>query len=94
MVPGSNVQVTRFEVVSLLLTFIAILLIPGVAFLIRGAMKWTRVEDQLENLMKDVKDLVEDKDRVHNAMIEQMKDDRRATDRRLRWLEEHVWHKA
>lgn len=79
---------THFEVTSVILTVIAILIIPAVAILFRGAVKWTRTEDRLENLMTAVGKLVDDKDKVHAAMLEQMSQDRAATDRRLRYIEE------
>lgn len=57
-------------------------------------VKWTRVEDSLKNLIDDVQQLVESKDKVHEAIYRSMSDDRKATDRRLRWLEEYVWKKG
>lgn len=57
-------------------------------------MRWTKVETQLERLLEDVKELVDNKERDHAAMMEQMRNDRVATDRRLRWLEEHLWKRG
>lgn len=79
---------THFEWTSLALTVIAIILIPAVVIMIRGAIKWTRTEDRLGELVRDVRELVESKDRVHTEMYAQMREDRAATDRRLRYLEE------
>lgn len=72
------------------LTTLGILIIPLVAFLFRGIIKWTRVEDRLGDIAQDLKEIVEDKERIHKAIYDEMKADRQATDRRLRWLEE--WH--
>lgn len=82
---------THFEVDTLILSVISIVIIPIIVLLVRGAIKWTRVESKLESLVLSVDKLVKDKDTVHNEIIAQMRDDRKATDRRLRWLEEHLW---
>lgn len=76
---------------ALILSAIGIIFIPLLVVLIRGIVKWTRVEDKLDELVKDMGQLIRDKDETHNAIIKQMGDDRRATDKRLRWLEENVW---
>jgi hypothetical protein len=76
---------------TLALSVIGIILIPmGIAF-IRLIRKWTQIEDRLTDLAKDMRELVEDKDKVHSEILGQMREDRKATDRRLRWLEEHLW---
>ena len=79
---------THFEITSLALGLITALVIPAVVILIRGAIKWTRTEDRLCELVKDVRELVDSKERVHSEMYAQMREDRAATDRRLRFLEE------
>lgn len=66
------------------------LLIPAIWLLIRIAVKWTRTEDRVGNLVDKVTELVEDKEKVHIAMYSQMKADRDATDQRLQWLE-RMW---
>lgn len=82
---------TRFEFLSLLLSIIVLLIIPLIITMIRGIVKWTRTEDKLNTLMRDVSQLVEDKDKTHTEILAQMREDRNATNRRLRWLEENVW---
>jgi hypothetical protein len=77
--------------IGIALTAIAVLILPGVALLWRGAVKWTRVEVKLDNVVADLGRIVEDKDRTHAEMIAQMREDRAATNQRLRWLEEHLW---
>lgn len=79
---------TTYDRFSILLAVTAVLLIPALVILVRGAVKWTRTEDRLAELVGDVHRLVSDKDRVHAEMLEQMRIDREATDRRLRYLEE------
>lgn len=79
---------------SLALTFIGVILVPLFVLLFRIAIGATRLEDRVAGIEEDLKALVADKDRVHNAMYEQMKEDRSATNTRLRWLEENVWGKV
>lgn len=76
------------------LGFVSIILVPTFVLIVRGMVKWTKVEGKLDEVVKDMKELVENKDRIHAAMLEQMKDDRSVTDRRLRWLEENLWKKG
>jgi hypothetical protein len=70
----------------------------------RSVRNWTRMEIRLESLANSVEKLVVDKDRVHNEivareqevhneMLSQMREDRNATNLRLRWLEEHLWNR-
>lgn len=82
-----------YEVITLCLSIITLLLIPLIALLIRGAIKWTRVEGKLDSVVSQIGNIVADKDRVHAELYTQMREDRGATDRRLRWLEEHLWNK-
>jgi hypothetical protein len=79
---------SQFEWIVAALTVFSVLLIPALAILLRGAIKWTRTEDKLSTLVDDVRELITDKDKVHAEMLKQMADDRMATDRRLRFLEE------
>lgn len=73
------------------LTLIFLVMSAMLGTLVRVVAKWTRTEDKISNLAEDMQDLVKDKDRVHSEMLAQMREDRSATDRRLRWLEEHLW---
>lgn len=79
------------QLLALMISALAVIFIPLLIALIRGIVKWTRVEDKLDELVKDMSQLIKDKDATHEAMLKQMTDDRRATDRRLRWLEENLW---
>ena len=71
------------------LTFVGVLLIPTLAFMIRGAVRWTHVEDKLSTLVEDIHQLVADKDKTHAEMLSQMRLDREVTDKRLRYIEEY-----
>ncbi len=76
------------------LTVVSVLLIPALIILVRGAIKWTRTEDKLSQLVDDVRQLMQDKDRVHAEMLAQMRLDRDATDKRLRFIEEFFMRKG
>lgn len=78
--------------ITIALAVLSVLIIPALAIMIRGAVKWTRTEEQLKTLVDRVGELMTDKDRVHAEMLEQMRVDRDATDRRLRFIEE-FWMK-
>ena len=68
-------------------------LVSIVVYIIKGVARWARTEERLEELITDVKELVKDKDQAHRLIMDTLKDDREATNRRLRWLEEHLWRR-
>jgi hypothetical protein len=98
--------VNEFEWLTVTLAVFSVLLLPALAIMVRGAVKWTRTEDKLSVLVEKVTELTTDKDRVHTELLahiqagqrsdaeahrellEQMRTDRDATDRRLRFIEE------
>jgi hypothetical protein len=71
------------------LMFTALVVILGV--MVRILMKWTRMEDKLAEVSRDITDLVKDKDKTHAEMIHSMREDRAATNERLTYLERSVW---
>lgn len=81
---------TSAERFYVIITVLSLFVIPAIALLIRMAIKWTKIEADVRALVGDVKKLVADKDRTHAAMLDQMKEDRVATNRRLEFLE-HLW---
>lgn len=83
---------THADFVTIALSAIGILLVPALALLVRIAVKWTRTEDRLGTLVTDVRELVDAKDKVHAEMLAQMRADRDATDKRLRFIEEWFMH--
>lgn len=84
-------RVTPFEYFSVAIAIVTVLLIPLVVLLIRGAVKWTRVEGKLDGAIVKLGEIVQSKDRDHAELAAQMREDRKATDERLRRLEDHVW---
>lgn len=79
---------------ALALTVVAVLLIPLLALTYRLVIKWTKAEAKLDETVKDLGELVARKDQAHKWLYEQMTNDRDATDKRLRWLEENLWHEG
>lgn len=78
--------------IALAISFLGIVLIPLIILLWRIAVSSTKNQDKLASLEDDIRALVADKDKVHAKLYEQMREDRNATNQRLRWLEENVWH--
>lgn len=90
------------DIIQITLTVIAVVLIPFLVFVVRKLIHDARMEAKLDTAIQDLAELVKNKDATHAAMLEQMKYDRDATDRRLqnlenatnrrlRFLEEYVW---
>lgn len=77
-----------------LIAALGLLVLPMLVLMVKGTLRWARAESNLERLISDMLKLVKDNDRVHTAIFEEMRNDRQATDRRLRWLEEHLWKKG
>lgn len=73
---------TGFEWTSVMLSVLALLVLPALALTVRQAVRWARTEDKLTGLVEDVKQLAEDS-----------REGRIAVDRRLRWLEENLWQR-
>jgi hypothetical protein len=74
-------RLTGYEYLTLIMTIVGLLLIPTIGLLVRLVVKWTRTEYRLESLAEDIKEL-----------MTQAREDRGATNQRLRWLEENVWN--
>ena len=82
---------TRFEWISVALGLLSVLIIPTLVLVIRLVVRLTMRDEQIGRLAEDVRKLAEGEERVHSEMYRTMREDRAATDRRLRWLEEHLW---
>lgn len=79
------------QYLTIMLAVIAVLITPALAILFRAAIRWKGIEDKLDEAVRDLKSIVDDKNKVHSEIVAQMREDRSATDRRLRWLEENIW---
>lgn len=73
---------------------VGILLVPLIVLLFRVVVNATRLEDKVQNIADDLTELVKDKDKTHAEILTQMREDRQATNQRLRWLEENVWNRS
>lgn len=78
------------SVVIAALSLVFIVFSGVMTLLIRVIIRYTKTESKLDSVAQDLKDLMISKDSMQREMLEQMKIDRDATDRRLRYLEE--WH--
>lgn len=79
----------------IVLTTLLVAVVGGIwtmiVYVARGAAKWARIEQRLENLVKQVDRRAEQTDAVHREIVTTIRQDRAATDSRLRWLEETLW---
>lgn len=81
----------RFQILMSGLALIFVVMSATLGFVIRATTRWVRAEVRLEEVGKDIRELVESKDKIHGEMINTMTGDRKATDERLRHLEREVW---
>lgn len=73
---------------------LSVVLIPLLVIAYRVVIKWTRMESNLGAISADVRELVTTRDATQREMLEQMRHDREATDKRLRYLEEYWMQKG
>jgi hypothetical protein len=81
---------TQYDVLTLLLAATTVILIPALTILFRGTAKWVRIESKVDYLAENLRAILHDDIKIHQDLSDQMREDRRATNQRLRWLEE--WH--
>lgn len=84
---------TQFQILVTIGGGIFTLLAALVGFIVRATMRWTRVELQLVQLGENIKKLVEDKDKTHREITNQMHEDRQANNERLTWLERNLYNR-
>lgn len=82
----------RFQILALLLSFITVVVVPMLGLTVRNAVRWTKIELRVGEITKDLRAIVDDKNAVHLRIHQEMREDREATNRRLRWLEENLWN--
>lgn len=82
---------TQFIVLTTLLIAIVGAIWTMVVFVAKGAARWARTEQRLENLIIQVDKRTEQTDATHREIVTTIRQDRAATDSRLRWLEETLW---
>ena len=76
---------------SIVTSALGLIIIPLLVFSFRLAIRWKGVEDKLDQVVRDLDKIVKDKDNIHSELVRQMREDRAATNKRLRWLEENRW---
>lgn len=79
-------------VTLLSLVFAVLTAVLGLA--VRGAVRWARAEDRIADVAQDLAKRVLESDRAHREIVEQMREDRKATNERLTYLERHAWPRA
>lgn len=82
-----------YQYLEIILTVIAVLVLPALGLMIRSAVHSGRLETKLDNVIDDVRQLVASKDEVHKEMYAQMREDRVSTNKRLAWLEQNLWRR-
>lgn len=92
-------HLTQSDWALVVVTSIGVLIIPALALMVRAAVKWTRTESELGNLVDDFKTLVVNESKVHGEILETVRQNREASDnqmdsldKRLRFMEEY-WMK-
>lgn len=76
---------------TIILTFVSVLGLPTLALLLRIQARWTSAADRLADVADDLNKHVEDDKRINTEMIGQMREDRKATNERLTYLERNCW---
>jgi hypothetical protein len=81
---------TQYDIITILLSVTTVILVPTLTILIRGTAKWVRIESKVDYLAENLRAIVHDDTKIHTELAEQMREDRRVNNQRLRYLEE--WH--
>jgi len=75
------------------ISILGIILIPFLALLFRLTIKSTQLVDRVANIDQGLKEAVQNQTKQNAELNAQMRDDRLATNQRLRWLEENLWRR-
>jgi len=82
-------------------SFIALLLAPSLVFLVRGAIKWTKVESKLDDVVEqltriandgkeDREELITTMNKTHAEIYNQMAEDRKSADQTHKAFDERL----
>ena len=82
---------TLFETLVICLTILSVIVIPLFVVGFKVISHMTRMTSRLDELSSAMTVLVEDKNKVHLELSQQMHEDRQATNERLTWLERNAW---
>lgn len=83
----------EYQILTLAVSVLGIICLPLAYVMVRALVKWARVETKLEHVVEKMDQLVHDKDKTHQEIVDQMREDRKATNSRLEWLEHNLWGK-
>lgn len=81
------------ELLAIIISVLAVLIIPALALLVRISVKWQRLEDGLSDIDEDVKQLVKEKSDANRELYNLIKTGLEAIDKRVRWLEQNIWNR-
>lgn len=84
---------TPFEGFEAVLGFLSVVLLPILVMLVRFTVKFTRAEAKLNNVADKMVEHITGEATLHAEIAVQMREDRKATDERLRWLERNLWQR-
>ena len=65
--------------------------IPTLAFTLRATISLTRSQDRIAAIARELEQRDKLNDETHREIVEQMREDRKATNERLTWLERNLW---
>ena len=65
--------------------------IPTLAFTLRGMISLTRSQERIASIARELEQRDKLNDETHREIVEQMREDRKATNERLTWLERNLW---
>lgn len=86
-------HLSAYEVASLALAILTVVLIPLMAILIRLVIRGTRFEAKLDHSIAQLNKHITDSDKVHAELAATAREDRRASNERLTWLERNLWRR-
>jgi hypothetical protein len=84
---------SRGELLAIIISVLSVLILPALALLVRITIKWQRVEDRLTEITGDLTQIVKDKSDAHKALFDLIRSQTKATDERIRWLEQNFWNR-
>lgn len=70
---------------------LSVILVPFIVLLFRLTVQATKLVDRVNVIERDFRELTQNTAETQKEILKTIREDRNATDRRLRWLEEHLW---
>lgn len=87
-------SVNAYQYLEIILTILAVLILPGIGLMIRSAVRSARLESDVRNVIEDVKQVIMAETEAHKEIYAQMREDRKASNQRLSWLEQNLWKRG